>query len=75
MAGLPGNAMFLSLGNLEARPEAGVLVVDWRTGATLQVTGRAHVGWDAPDDRTVALAVEEVREVVPHYDARRRASS
>jgi uncharacterized protein len=70
-----GNAMFLSLGNLEARPEAGVLVVDWRTGATLHVTGRAHVAWTAPDDRTVVLAVDEVREIVPGQDARRRASS
>ncbi|HZM30707.1 MAG TPA: pyridoxamine 5'-phosphate oxidase family protein [Acidimicrobiales bacterium] len=69
-----GNAMFLSLGNLEDRPEAGVLVVDWRTGASLQVTGRAHVAWAAPDDRTVVLAVDEVREVAG-YDARRRASS
>jgi predicted pyridoxine 5'-phosphate oxidase superfamily flavin-nucleotide-binding protein len=60
-----GNAMFLSLGNLEASPDAGVLVVDWRTGATLQVTGRAHVAWAAPDDRSVVLAVDEVREIVP----------
>jgi len=60
-----GNAMFLSLGNLETRPEAGVLVVDWRSGATLQVTGRAHVAWADTDERTVVLDVDEVREVVP----------
>jgi uncharacterized protein len=70
-----GNAMFLSLGNLQIRPESGVLVVDWHSGATLHVTGRAHVAWAAPDDRRVVLDVDEVREVVPGYKARRRASS
>ena len=62
-----GNAMFLSLGNLEQPlPESGAVVVDWRSGATLQVTGRAHVAWATPDDRTVVLDVDEAREVVPH---------
>jgi uncharacterized protein len=57
----PGNAMFLSLGNLELDHRAGVLVVDWSTGAALQLTGRAHVEWDG-EDRTVVFAVEAVRE-------------
>jgi hypothetical protein len=57
--------MFLSLGNLELSPEAGILVVDWRTGGTLQLTGRAHVEWAAPGERTVRFEVDEVRERRP----------
>jgi uncharacterized protein len=59
---LPGNAMFLSLGNVELDPHAGVLVVDWTTGATLQLTGRAHVVWRGADERVVVFDVDEVRQ-------------
>jgi uncharacterized protein len=62
---LPGNAMFLSLGNLELDPHAGVLVVDWSTGATLQLTGRAHVDWRGADERVVVFDVDEVRQSAP----------
>ena len=61
----PGNAMFLSLGNLAVEPAAGILVIDWSTGATLQLTGRAEVEWRSPDDRTVHFAVDEVRDTQP----------
>jgi predicted pyridoxine 5'-phosphate oxidase superfamily flavin-nucleotide-binding protein len=61
----PGNAMFLSLGNLELNPAAGILVVDWRTGAALQLTGRAHVEWAPGGDRTIRFAVDGVRERRP----------
>jgi len=57
-----GNAMFLTLGNLEVNPAAGLLVVDWGSGATLQLSGRAEVEWRAADDRWIAFDVEEVRE-------------
>jgi predicted pyridoxine 5'-phosphate oxidase superfamily flavin-nucleotide-binding protein len=57
----PGNRMFQTLGNLAVEPRAGLLFVDWETGTTLQVTGRAHVVWDDAD-RHVEFAVEEVRE-------------
>lgn len=43
-----GNAMFNTLGNLAVNPNAGLLFVDWKTGATLQLSGRARVLWDAP---------------------------
>jgi uncharacterized protein len=59
---LPGNAMFLSLGNLELDPHAGVLVVDWSTGSTLQLTGHAHVDWRGADERVVVFDVDEVRQ-------------
>jgi predicted pyridoxine 5'-phosphate oxidase superfamily flavin-nucleotide-binding protein len=42
-----GNAMMMTLGNLQQDPAAGLLFVDWATGTTLQVSGRAQVEWDA----------------------------
>lgn len=41
-----GNAMLMTLGNLQQDPAAGLLLVDWDSGATLQLTGRATVDWD-----------------------------
>ena len=42
-----GNMMFNTLGNLLANPRAGLLFVDWNTGATLQITGEAEIQWNA----------------------------
>ena len=39
--------MFQTLGNLAVNPRAGLLFVDWETGRTLQLTGRAQTVWDA----------------------------
>lgn len=44
-----GNAMFMTLGNLAVHPGAGVLVPDWSSGTTLQLTGTARVIWDAAE--------------------------
>ena len=57
-----GNSMFLSLGNLETDPRAGLLFLDWATGTTLQLTGEARTE-HTPDGRreirfTLASAVE-----------------
>ncbi|MGW4352937.1 pyridoxamine 5'-phosphate oxidase family protein [Nocardia sp. NPDC004582] len=41
-----GNSMFMTLGNIAAAPRCGLLVPDWRTGATLQLTGTAEIVWD-----------------------------
>ena len=41
-----GNNMFQTLGNLTANPAAGLLFVDWETGRTLQLSGRADIIWD-----------------------------
>jgi uncharacterized protein len=48
-----GNNMFQTLGNLTADPRAGLLFIDFETGSTLQLTGRAVVNWasDQPADR------------------------
>ncbi|WP_354641607.1 pyridoxamine 5'-phosphate oxidase family protein [Kitasatospora camelliae] len=57
----PGNSMFMTLGNLEVEPRAGLLLSDWETGGTLQLTGRAEVDWTDP----AAPAVDfEIRRVV-----------
>jgi len=46
-----GNSMFNTLGNILRNPSAGLLFVDWDTGSTLQLTGRAHIDWSDRRDR------------------------
>lgn len=41
-----GNSMYMTLGNLELDPRAGLLFLDWERGRSLQLTGRACVDWD-----------------------------
>jgi predicted pyridoxine 5'-phosphate oxidase superfamily flavin-nucleotide-binding protein len=48
-----GNTMYMTLGNLEANPRAGLLFLDWDTGDTLQLSGRAAIDWSP--ERTAAL--------------------
>ncbi|MDQ0792941.1 pyridoxamine 5'-phosphate oxidase family protein [Streptomyces sp. B1I3] len=64
-----GNAMFLTLGNLELHPQAGLLVPDWETGALLQLSGTAHTVWDGAEaaavpgaQRIVEFRIEAVQE-------------
>lgn len=54
----PGNNMFNSLGNLAVRPRCGLLFVDFATGATLQLRGRAVV--DGDETRQITFDVDEV---------------
>ncbi|MEU9130056.1 pyridoxamine 5'-phosphate oxidase family protein [Kitasatospora sp. NPDC048540] len=56
----PGNTMFMTLGNLELNPAAGLLVPDWETGAALLLTGRATVDWADPDAPVVHYTVTAV---------------
>lgn len=64
----PGNNMFNSYGNLAVDNKAALLFLDFDTGATLQVSGTAHVRWTTPgaagDDgavgRNVAFSVDAV---------------
>ncbi|MEU0002759.1 pyridoxamine 5'-phosphate oxidase family protein [Streptomyces sp. NPDC006314] len=58
----PGNAMFLTLGNLHADPRAGLLVLDWTTGTTLQLTGEAYTEFTADGARAVRFVVTEAVE-------------
>ncbi|GHD98993.1 pyridoxamine 5'-phosphate oxidase family protein [Streptomyces alanosinicus] len=57
----PGNAMFLTLGNLRTDPRAGLLLLDWTTGDTLQLTGAAHTTVTAEGRRTVRFTLAEAR--------------
>ncbi|MER6028399.1 pyridoxamine 5'-phosphate oxidase family protein [Streptomyces sp. NPDC001851] len=57
----PGNAMFLTLGNLRTDPRAGLLFLDWTTGTTLQLTGEAHTDITAGGDRRVRFRLTEAR--------------
>ncbi|GAB2844415.1 pyridoxamine 5'-phosphate oxidase family protein [Streptomyces deserti] len=56
----PGNAMFLTLGNLAADPRAGLLFLDWTTGRALQLTGEARTRFAADGGRRVRFTVTEV---------------
>jgi predicted pyridoxine 5'-phosphate oxidase superfamily flavin-nucleotide-binding protein len=42
-----GNSMFNTLGNLTVNPQAGLLFIDFDSGRTLQLSGRASIDWDA----------------------------
>ncbi|MEU2713568.1 pyridoxamine 5'-phosphate oxidase family protein [Streptomyces sp. NPDC007205] len=55
----PGNAMFLTLGNLRTDPRAGLLFLDWTTGTTLQLTGEAHTALTPGGDRSVRFGLTE----------------
>ncbi|MFI5168840.1 MAG: pyridoxamine 5'-phosphate oxidase family protein [Vicinamibacterales bacterium] len=56
----PGNNMYNTLGNLLGHPRAGLLFVDFETGDTVQLTGRADVLWEPAT--AVRVAIEEVLE-------------
>ncbi len=49
--------MFQTLGNLSVEPHAGLLFLDFESGDTLQLTGRAQVIWE--QDRIAAFAGAE----------------
>jgi uncharacterized protein len=66
-----GNRMFQTLGNLTVDPRIGMLIVDWETGRTLQLSGTAEILWDGPEvqrrpkaHRVVAITVEAVADQV-----------
>jgi len=56
-----GNNHFNTLGNLLMDPHAGLLFVDFERGSLLQLTGRAHIDWDAPEIRPIPGARRMVR--------------
>ena len=64
-----GNNLFQTLGNLELNPSSGLLLVDFDSGTTLQLTGRTQVIWDAERvaefpgaQRVMEFHIEEVLE-------------
>ncbi|MGW0933853.1 pyridoxamine 5'-phosphate oxidase family protein [Streptomyces sp. NPDC002666] len=65
-----GNAMLLTLGNLELNASAGLFVPGWDTGTALHLSGAARTLWDDKEtsripgaQRIVEFAVERVREI------------
>ncbi len=44
-----GNNMFNTLGNFAANPTAGLLFIDFDSGALLQVSGSVELLWDGPE--------------------------
>lgn len=44
-----GNSMFMTLGNIDVNPRCGLLVADWASGSTIQLTGTAEINWDEAD--------------------------
>ena len=65
-----GNHMFNTLGNLAINPNAGLLFIDFDSGRTLQLTGRASIDWNPERARVFAGAERvvdfEVAEIVTH---------
>ena len=64
-----GNNMFNTLGNLAIDPTAALLVPDFATGSTVQLSGTAAVDWTAPgspgdDDATGRLVRFSTEQVV-----------
>jgi uncharacterized protein len=55
----PGNTMYMTLGNLAANPRAGLLFIDWDTGTTLQLSGRAAIDW-SPERAAAIRGAERV---------------
>ena len=65
-----GNNMFNTLGNLEEDTRAGVLFIDFDSGASLQLTGRATAQFDDPSNftptgRSVTFEITGIRELPP----------
>ena|SRR5215218_3182917 len=68
-----GNSMYMTLGNLAANPRAGLLFVDWETGDTLQLSGRAAVDWSPQRGAAIPGAQRIVDLVVERVIATRGA--
>src|SRR3984893_3075054 len=62
-----GNSMFNTLGNVTVNPHAGLQFIDFDSGRTLQLTGRASIDW-SPErvrtfpgaERVVDFALEQI---------------
>lgn len=77
-----GNSMYMTLGNLQLDPRAGLLFVDWERGSTLHVAGTATVDWDEDRaarfpgaQRLVDLRIDRVVELEHRFPLRWRLES
>jgi predicted pyridoxine 5'-phosphate oxidase superfamily flavin-nucleotide-binding protein len=72
-----GNTMFQTLGNLQANPQVGLLLIDFTGGATLQMAGTAQIIWDtervaefAGAERLLEVTVAEAVEIADAHPLR-----
>jgi uncharacterized protein len=72
-----GNTMFQTLGNLQANPQVGLLLIDFTGGATLQMTGTARIIWYAERvaefagaERLLEVTVAEAVEIADAHPLR-----
>lgn len=65
----PGNNMFNSFGNLAVDPTAALLFIDFHTGTTLHLSGRAAVQWNIPADSDDGHTGRRVQFVPRHVAA------
>ena len=71
LASYPGNGIFNTEGNVLAEGRAGALFVDWRSGRTIQVSGRAAIDFLEPGgarqmdgcERIIDIDIERVVEI------------
>ena len=70
LADYAGNNMFQTPGNISRDPRVGLLFVDFASGATLQLTGRARILWDSTSfsdlpgaERAVEIEIDQVVEL------------
>ncbi|MGZ3451417.1 MAG: pyridoxamine 5'-phosphate oxidase family protein [Polyangiales bacterium] len=61
MPDFSGNNLFMTLGNLEENPRAGMAVVDFASGALLSLTGTTETVWDGPEVAAFAGAERLLR--------------
>jgi predicted pyridoxine 5'-phosphate oxidase superfamily flavin-nucleotide-binding protein len=65
-----GNNLFNTIGNLETDPRAGLLFIDFESGTSLQLTGKAKVDFGdastgAPTGRRMRFDISAARELLP----------
>lgn len=53
-----GNSMFMTLGNISVKPACGLLIPDWQTGSTIQLSGTAEIIWGADPSTGSQCSVE-----------------
>jgi predicted pyridoxine 5'-phosphate oxidase superfamily flavin-nucleotide-binding protein len=72
-----GNLLFNTLGNLQVDPRAGLLFIDFQSGRTLHIIGRARICWELPEtmrsagvERLIFLDIQCVlnrEHAFPHF--------
>ncbi|MFI6449105.1 pyridoxamine 5'-phosphate oxidase family protein [Kitasatospora sp. NPDC050543] len=61
----PGNGAYMTLGNLELNPPAGLVFPDWETGDLLLLTGEARTDWQQRSVTFDLTAVVELPGALP----------